>query len=523
MGSREEQVNALRDFYAKHDSSKTAEQVVGIVDKRRGAQAAVSPAVWAQLCTQLERKYGERPAPPTTAATSSTSSTAPAPPLRASNTATAGAADTLIPTQRPVAGAAAAVAAAAETRGQESTANAATPAADEGTLAAASSELQSMVALGADELATKLVAKECEMTKLRAKAKQKMRDLIREKDSAAAQTEKQMTVRVGALEVQLREATRRAEVRQKRIEQLQSANQRQKAELDELGRVSIEAATQDREETTKLQERVEELLASASAGTAESSRRGQLHQRELEGARAEQAALQVEVAELTTALAGAQRSQAEWRAKAGEAQAQAAAAAAATTRETAAIIPSSAPLAAAAASVDGGISRAAELGDAEGSVEPGGGTGLEASQRAVVEGRVLRERCAMLEQRARSAEQRSADAQRELTSAETAASAGAAALKELEGRHAELRKAWVGAQQAALAAADVNSSSMEAEEAKLQLEQTVRSQEDLIQQLRMEAMSKSGAVMSSVVGSMKHDAEERLAQSRCSSLTARRS
>jgi hypothetical protein len=140
MGSREEQVNALRDFYAKHDSSKTAEQVVGIVDKRRGAQAAVSPAVWAQLCTQLERKYGERPAPPTTAATSSTSSTAPAPPLRASNTATAGAADTLIPTQRPVAGAAAAVAAAAETRGQESTANAATPAADEGTLAAASSE-----------------------------------------------------------------------------------------------------------------------------------------------------------------------------------------------------------------------------------------------------------------------------------------------------------------------------------------------------------------------------------------------
>ena len=45
------------------------------------------------------------------------------------------------------------------------------------------------------------------------------------------------------------------QVRKKRIEQLQAANVRQKAELDELGKVSVEAAEQERDATDKLEQR----------------------------------------------------------------------------------------------------------------------------------------------------------------------------------------------------------------------------------------------------------------------------
>ena len=67
----------------------------------------------------------------------------------------------------------------------------------------------------------------------REKAKQKVRELLRQKVGAVKALDGR-SAKVTALESQVREVSRRAEVRQKRIDQLQAANQKQKVELEAL-------------------------------------------------------------------------------------------------------------------------------------------------------------------------------------------------------------------------------------------------------------------------------------------------
>ncbi|CAK0905248.1 unnamed protein product [Prorocentrum cordatum] len=55
------QVAALDAFYARHDPAKVGESCRAIVDKRRGAEPAMRPDDFRDLCAKLQQKYGESP------------------------------------------------------------------------------------------------------------------------------------------------------------------------------------------------------------------------------------------------------------------------------------------------------------------------------------------------------------------------------------------------------------------------------------------------------------------------------
>ena len=57
----ERQVDIITKFYAKVDASKGPEDCRGIVDKRRGADDAMSEADFSKLCGKLKTKYKEDP------------------------------------------------------------------------------------------------------------------------------------------------------------------------------------------------------------------------------------------------------------------------------------------------------------------------------------------------------------------------------------------------------------------------------------------------------------------------------
>ena len=109
--------------------------------------------------------------------------------------------------------------------------------------------------------------------------------------------------------------------------------------------------------------------------------------------------------------------------------------------------------------------------------------GLEEDQLAVVEGRVLRERCATLEARARAAETKADEARRTSAEAQSSADELLAAHTELEARHKEMVKAWVGAQPAAEAEAAMEKA--EAQQAMIdELEMLLQQKEQEITRLR---------------------------------------
>ncbi len=54
-------LDMLLKFYAKHDSSKTREQVIAILAKRKGGAVALDEAMFVEICGKLENKYGENP------------------------------------------------------------------------------------------------------------------------------------------------------------------------------------------------------------------------------------------------------------------------------------------------------------------------------------------------------------------------------------------------------------------------------------------------------------------------------
>jgi hypothetical protein len=57
----ESQHKVLYKFYATHDQSRTAEQICAILDKRRGAEPALSERVFNSMCEKLQEKYGADP------------------------------------------------------------------------------------------------------------------------------------------------------------------------------------------------------------------------------------------------------------------------------------------------------------------------------------------------------------------------------------------------------------------------------------------------------------------------------
>jgi len=61
----ESQFAVLDRFYAKHDGAKAGDSCKAILNKRRGADPAMRPGDFAELCVKLQQKYGEDPlAPP---------------------------------------------------------------------------------------------------------------------------------------------------------------------------------------------------------------------------------------------------------------------------------------------------------------------------------------------------------------------------------------------------------------------------------------------------------------------------
>ena len=55
------QQRVLVAFYAEFDAAKTAEDVRGIIDKRRGTEPVLAPDDWNLLCAKLKLKYGQHP------------------------------------------------------------------------------------------------------------------------------------------------------------------------------------------------------------------------------------------------------------------------------------------------------------------------------------------------------------------------------------------------------------------------------------------------------------------------------
>ena len=176
----------------------------------------------------------------------------------------------------------------------------------------------------------------------------------------------------------MREVSRRAEVRQKRIDQLQAANQKQKVELEALRQESGVAHAQEMQRVADLERQVQDLSTKAETDAAEEAARTMSRQRELEGTRQEQAALQVEVMELAAALASAERSQSAWQSKAREAQEQLE-----ELRRATAV----------ARSEEGAPQAATSVAPASVQLQqPVAEGGLDDMQCAIVEARVLRER-----------------------------------------------------------------------------------------------------------------------------------
>ena len=54
-------LDLLSKFYAKHDPSKTREQVVAIIALRKGDAVAMDESLFVEVCGKLEGKYGENP------------------------------------------------------------------------------------------------------------------------------------------------------------------------------------------------------------------------------------------------------------------------------------------------------------------------------------------------------------------------------------------------------------------------------------------------------------------------------
>jgi len=541
MATRDAQVELLCGFYARHDAGKSRAAIEEIIDKRRGAEPALSWQRWSAISAALEKKYGEplpslapqpqpepepepQPEPqPTTAprlgaglsslkaaraATVTAVSAAGAAALTAADkTGVSAVADKAglsaglsvgLSAGLTAAGKAAAGLTARTTEqggggGAESGAALAPaapavvepepepPTAEE--LAAVEAERQTRLAeLGRLEpaaLATMVVAQEAEVVSVRAKAKRLMLEMVREKDSAIVAARDGET----AAAAKLSEATRRAEVRQKRVEQLQRDLEQQQAELSAWEKSAEESSATGQARVQELEGEVRDLREALTAAGAESASRLRGMHREVEASRAEHAQLQVEVAELAAALAGSERAQQSWKERAEAAEA-------ATATATAAIATE-----AARAANDAGTGRAGSIpaessAGAMGSdstvVRPaiGGVTGgLEEDQLAVVEGRVLRERCATLEARARAAETKADEARRTSAEAQSSADELLAAHTELEARHKEMVKAWVGAQPAAEAEAAMEKA--EAQQAMIdELEMLLQQKEQEITRLR---------------------------------------
>ena len=115
--------------------------------------------------------------------------------------------------------------------------------------------------------------------------------------------------------------------------------------------------------------------------------------------------------------------------------------------------------------------------------QPATDEALEEQQMAAMEGRVLRERCATLEARARAAETKADEARRTSTAAQASAKELQASYAELEARHKEMVKAWVGAQPAQEAADALEKA--EAQQATIdELELRVQQKEEEIIRLR---------------------------------------
>lgn len=61
VSRRAQQIAMLAVFYRKHDPTKTIEKVAGIIDRRRGDSECLPDAMWCELCNTLQRKYAEHP------------------------------------------------------------------------------------------------------------------------------------------------------------------------------------------------------------------------------------------------------------------------------------------------------------------------------------------------------------------------------------------------------------------------------------------------------------------------------
>jgi hypothetical protein len=479
MAARATQIELLCGFYARHDPSKGRAAVEEIIDKRRGTAPALSNQRWDAISAALEKKYGEplptlapepapepepepepEPAPP--------GGTAEVPRSRGSFTAAARAATASAVSAAGVVADKTGVSAVAEKTGissglsvglsgltaagkaftsrtadlsaggAEGGANSVTltastaptvepdpePSAEE--LEAARAKRQARVTelaqLEPPALAALMVQLEEELVSVRAKAKRLMLEMVREKDATIQAARDAEAATAGKLS----EATRRGEVRQKRIEQLQRDIEQQQAELTAWEKSAEESTATGQARVVELQGEARDLREALTAAGVESASKLRAMHREVETSRAEHAQLQVEVAELARALAASERSLESLKARAEAAEA---ATAGARLTSSAAAVPSNSAVA-----------------------EPATGEALEEKQMAVVEGRVLRERCATLEARARAAETKADEARRASTAAQASAKELQASYTELEARHKEMVKAWVGAQPAAEAA-----------------------------------------------------------------------
>lgn len=492
MADRATQVELLCGFYARHDPTKSHAAIEEIVDKRRGAAPALSTQRWNAISAALEKKYGEplpaltpEPAPepepepaaatdasaPEAAPTGSTallrprgSFTAAARAATASAVSAAGAVALTAADKTGVsavadktgissglsvglsAGLTAAGKAAAgftartadlgasSTPGGESsvappldtvTALEPEPAPSAEELEAAEAKRQARVTDLAQReppaLAEMVVQLEEEIVSVRAKAKRLMLEVVREKDATIQASQDAEA----AAASQLSEATRRAEVRQKRIEQLQREVEQQQAELTAWEKSAEESTATGQARVLELEGEARDLREALTAAGVESATKLRGMHREVETSRAEHAQLQVEVTELATALAASERALESWKARAEATEAGSTSASAIATSSAVAVNPNPAL------------------------AQPTTGEALEEQQMATLEARVLRERCADLEARARAAETKADEARRSSTEAQASAKQLRASYTELEARHKEMVKAWVGAQPAA--------------------------------------------------------------------------
>ena len=514
MAARATQIELLCAFYARHDPGKGRAAVEEIIDKRRGTAPALSNQRWDAISAALEKKYGEplpklapepapepepepEPAPPaengsvevprsrglfTAAARAATASAVSAAGVMADKTGVSAVAEkTGISSGLSVglSGLTAAGKAAASFTSRTADLSAGSagggahpvalttsiaptvepepePSADELEAARVKRQVRvtELAQLEPPALAAMMVQLEEELVSVRAKAKRLMLEMVREKDTTIQAARDAEALAAGKLS----EATRRGEVRQKRIEQLQRDIEQQQAELAAWEKSAEESTATGQARVIELEREACDLREALAAAGVESATKLRAMHREVETSRAEHAQLQVEVAELARALAASERSLESLKAQAEAAEASAAGA---RLTSSAAAVPSNSAV-------------------AEGAT---GGEDLEEKQMAVVEGRVLRDRCATLEARARAAETKADEARRASTAAQASAKELQASYTELEARHKEMVKAWVGAQPAA-EAADALKKAEAQQETIDELELRVQQKEEEIIRLR---------------------------------------